>query len=61
MEYRRNSNGSVTEVPPAVLDCGHRFGPRLVIVGYGARPGDPDGRRCRTYICRACGATTYAG
>lgn len=61
MRYRTNPDGSVTEIPPEVLECGHPCGPGLVTVGYDWRPADESGesKRCRLYRCRQCGAITW--
>lgn len=44
------------EIPPEVLDCGHRYGPGRVTIGVGVHP---DGTRRRTWTCRECGTVTY--
>lgn len=59
MEYRRNADGSITEIPPAALDCGHPYRPGAVTVGYGSRQ-LCEGQRMRWYRCNQCGHLTYA-
>lgn len=56
VKYSKDDEGRVTEIPPAVLDCGHRYGPRLVIVGF--EWSETHQRRVRTYCCRTCQAVT---
>jgi hypothetical protein len=46
------------EVPPTMLDCGHRYGPQLVTVGFDWH--EPSQRRVRSYRCRACGLVSYS-
>lgn len=56
VEYDVDEDGRITEIPPVVLTCGHRYGPRLVIVGY--EWSEQHQRRVRTYCCRTCQAVT---
>lgn len=58
MHYRTNPDGSVTEIPPERLDCGHPYRPRGVTVGFGSPQGD-DGHRVRWYRCNECRQVTY--
>jgi hypothetical protein len=55
---RLDERGQVVEIPPAVLDCGHPFGPGLVVIGYNPHPSGIG--RCRTYWCRTCSVMTYS-
>ena len=53
---RLDGAGRLVEIPPNVLDCGHPFGPGLVVIGYNPHP---VGGRARTYWCRTCRVTTF--
>ena len=59
MEYEHHRDGSITEVPPRVLDCGHPNGPGLSHIGY--EWSSEHRRRVRTYRCDVCGCVTYIG
>jgi hypothetical protein len=54
---RIDERGQVVEIPPAVLDCGHPYGPGLVVIGYNPHPNGAG--RCRTCYCRTSRVSTY--
>lgn len=53
---RIDAAGRLAEIPPAMLDCGHPYGPGLVTIGYQPHP---TGGRARSYYCRTCRHVTF--
>lgn len=45
----------MAEIPPDRCPNGHRFGPRLMLVGWDNTHDPP----CRVYICRRCDARVW--